>query len=72
MKRLDDQHISASQYNISVLVIFFNTVNFYFSILFWGMVMYDNEFKTKEEQKLTEIKKNNCNISMPMSCQKSH
>ena len=57
MKRLDDQHISASQYNISVLVIFFNTVNFYFSILFWGMVMYDNEFKTKEEQKLTEIKK---------------
>ena len=57
MKHLDDQHISASQYNISVLVIFFNTVNFYFSILFWGMVMYDNEFKTKEEQKLTEIKK---------------
>ena len=35
--------------------------------------MYDNEFKTKEEQKLTEIlKKINCNISMPMSCQKSH
>ena len=72
MKRLDDQDILASQYNISVLVIFFNTVNFYFSILFWGMEMYDNEFKTKEEQKLTEIKKNNCNISMLMSCQKSH
>ena len=34
------------------------------------MVMYDNEFKTKEEQKLTEIKKINCNISMPMSYQK--
>ena len=28
------------------------------------MVMYANEFKTKEEQKLTEIKKINCNISM--------
>ena len=27
------------------------------------MVMYANEFKTKEKQKLTEIKKNNCNIS---------
>ena len=24
--------------------------------LFWGMVMYANEFKTKEEQKLTGIK----------------
>ena len=24
--------------------------------LFWGMVMYANEFKTKEKQKLTEIK----------------
>ena len=26
------------------------------------MVMYANEFKTKENQKLTEIKKINCNI----------
>ena len=25
--------------------------------------MYADEFKTKEKQKLTEIKKNNCNIS---------
>ena len=30
--------------------------------LFLGMVMYANEFKTKEEQKLTEIKKINCNM----------
>ena len=30
-------------------------VNFYF-LLFLGMVMYANEFKTKEKQKLTEIK----------------
>ena len=36
-------------------------VNFLFQLififpLFWGMVMYPNEFKTKEKQKLTEIK----------------
>ena len=36
-------------------------VNFLFQLififpLFWGMVMYANEFKTKEKQKLTEIK----------------
>ena len=36
-------------------------VNFLFRLififpLFWGMVMYANEFKTKEKQKLTEIK----------------
>ena len=35
-------------------------VNFLFQLififpLFWGMVMYANEFKTKEKQKLTEI-----------------
>ena len=30
--------------------------------LFLGMVMYANEFKTKEKQKLTEIKKINCNM----------
>ena len=36
----------------------FISVNFYFSIvMFLGMVMYANEFKTKEKQKLTEIKK---------------
>ena len=36
-------------------------VNFLFQLififpLFWCMVMYANEFKTKEKQKLTEIK----------------
>ena len=36
-------------------------VNFLFQLifvfpLFWGMVMYANEFKTKKKQKLTEIK----------------
>ena len=36
-------------------------VNFLFQLifvfpLFWDMVMYANEFKTKEKQKLTEIK----------------
>ena len=39
-----------------------NAVNFLFQLififsLFWGMVVYANEFKTEEEQKLTEIKK---------------
>ena len=39
----------------------FVVVNFLFQLififpLFWGMVMYANEFKTKEKQKLTEIK----------------
>ena len=36
-------------------------LNFLFQLifsfpLFWGMVMYANELKTKEKQKLTEIK----------------
>ena len=36
-------------------------VNFLFQLififpLFWGMVMYANEFKTKEKQKLSEVK----------------
>ena len=30
-------------------------LNFVFP-LFWGIVMYANEFETKEKQKLTEIK----------------
>ena len=46
-----------SQLIIGVYVV----VNFLFQLififpLFWGMVMYANEFKTKEKQKLTEIK----------------
>ena len=50
-----------------MLVLTFSTlyicvvVNFLFQLififpLFWGMVMYANEYKTKEKQKLTEIK----------------
>ena len=36
--------------------------------LFLGMVMHANEFKTKEKQKLTEIKKINCNIYNKLVC----
>ena len=41
--------------NICVVVNFLFQLIFIFP-LFWGMVMYANEFKTKEKQKLTEIK----------------
>ena len=41
--------------NIYVVVNFLFQLIFIFP-LFWGMVMYANEFKTKEKQKLTEIK----------------
>ena len=45
----------------SLLPFVYVVVNFLFQLififpLFWGMVMYANEFKTKEKQKLTEIK----------------
>ena len=40
---------------VSVVVNFLFQLIFIFP-LFWGMVMYANEFKTKEKQKLTEIK----------------
>lgn len=42
--------------NGHVVVNFLSQVIFIFP-LFLGMVMYTNEFKTKEKQKLTEIKK---------------
>ena len=42
-------------HNIYVVVNFLFQLIFVFP-LFWGMVMYANEFKTKEKQKLTEIK----------------
>ena len=32
-----------------VVVQFYPKFNFYF-LLFWGMVMYDNEFRTKENK----------------------
>ena len=35
--------------------------------LFLGMVMYANEFKTKEKQKLTEIKKKKINGNIYVS-----
>ena len=41
--------------NIYVVVNFLSQLIFIFP-LFWGMVMYANEFKTKEKQKLTGIK----------------
>ena len=41
--------------NVHVVVNFLFQLIFIFP-LFWGMVMYANEFKTKEKQKLTEIK----------------
>ena len=42
-------------FNVYVVVNFLFQLIFIFP-LFWGMVMYANEFKTKEKQKLTEIK----------------
>ena len=46
---------------LMLVFIIYVAVNFLFQLififpLFWGMVMYANEFKTKEKQKLTEIK----------------
>ena len=41
---------------VYVVVNFLSQLIFIF-LLFWGMVMYANEFETKEKQKLTEIKK---------------
>ena len=38
-----------------VVVNFLSQLIFIF-LLFWGMVMYANEFETKEKQKLTKIK----------------
>ena len=47
--------IKVLQSTIYVVVNFLFQLIFIFP-LFWGMVMYANEFKTKEKQKLTEIK----------------
>ena len=40
---------------VYVVVNFLSQLIFIF-LLFWGMVMYADEFQTKEKQKLTEIK----------------
>ena len=45
-------HAAAS--NVYVVGNFLFQLIFIFP-LFWGMVMYANEFKTKEKQKLTEV-----------------
>ena len=49
------QKIKRGLQNGDVVVNFSFQLIFIFS-LFWGMVMYANEFKTKEKQKLTEVK----------------
>ena len=46
---------ASTWHNVYVVVNFLFQLIFIFP-LFWGMVMYANEFKTKEKQKLTEIK----------------
>ena len=55
--RLIFAHLILGIASFSVYVV----VNFLFQLififpLFWCMVMYANEFKTKEKQKLTDIK----------------
>ena len=49
---------SVSFFTYMLWLIFLFRLRFIFP-LFLGMVMYANEFKTKEKQKLTEIKKKN-------------
>ena len=44
---LDKTHSQAKQVHVFVVVQFYPWFKCYFP-LFWGMVMYDNEFKTKE------------------------
>ena len=41
--------------SIHAVVNFLSQLIFIF-LLFWGVVMYANEFETKEKQKLTKIK----------------
>ena len=48
---------------VNVVVNFLSQVIFIFP-LFLGMVIYANEFETKEKQKLPEIKKINCNMNI--------
>ena len=50
-----------THYQCSTLIYVYVAVNFCLQLnfilpLFLGMVMYDNEFKTKEKEKLTEEK----------------
>ena len=50
------QTLSGIQCNVDVVVNFLFQLIFIFP-MFFGVVMYANEFRTKEKQKLTEIKK---------------
>ena len=42
-------NLTLRELSVFVVVQFFPWFKFYFP-LFWGMVMYDNEFKTKENK----------------------
>ena len=53
--KLYPSHVFVYLKHVYVVVNFLFQLIFIFP-LFWGMVMYANEFKTKEKQKLTEIK----------------
>ena len=53
--KLNCEYLTEIRNDVYVVVNFLFQLIFIFP-LFWGMVMYANEFKTKEKQKLTEIK----------------
>ena len=55
MTGINGQSVKLTDRDIYVVVNFLFQLIFIFP-LFWGMVMYANELKTKEKQKLTEIK----------------
>ena len=50
-----DKPLMSQRRSIHAVVNFLSQLIFIF-LLFWGMVMYANEFETKEKQKLTKIK----------------
>ena len=57
-KLLPLKHVTrslAQNARVYVVVNFLSQLIFIF-LLFWGMVMYADEFQTKEKQKLTNIK----------------
>ena len=43
-------------FNLYILIYIYIYIYFFFFLLFLGMVIYANEFETKEKQKLPEIK----------------
>ena len=50
------REVVLSDFDFVYVVVHFYFSSFLFFHLFQGMVKYANEFKTKENQKLTEIK----------------